>query len=148
MTNLIRFATAVVSNPAFIAKDITGDNKPETFCNWGLRMIAEGLFGYTGFTDLNANQIHAKLKGDAAWQTVDGAQAALEAERGRLVVAAWTNPNGGPGHVAVVLPLPVELSSKWGKKVPKVANVGPKNGIMGANWAFSSEPQYFALKTA
>jgi len=138
--NLISFAKAVVTNPAFISKDITGDGKAETFCNWGMRLFAEALFGYSGFNDLSANNIHAKVKADG-WKQVDGATAAKLAEK-TMVISAQTNPTGS-GHVALILPLPLVASGKWGKSVPQCANVGRTNGIMGVNHAFATEPEYF-----
>lgn len=146
--NTLQVARAIVENPAFITKDITGDGKAETFCNWGLRMFAQSVFGYNGFNDLSANAIHAKVRTDASWKKLISAEAADEAaSAGRLVIAAQTNP-AGSGHVAAVVHIPgtpIGFSGKWSRKAPHVANVGTKNGIMTANFAFSIEPEYFAL---
>ena len=140
--NILSFARAVIGNPAFISKDITGDGKAETFCNWGLRLFAESMFGYSGFNDLSANNIHAKVKADG-WRVVDAPTAAKLADK-TFVIAAQTNPTGS-GHVALILPLPLVSSGKWGKSVPQCANVGKTNGIMGVNHAFATEPEYYAL---
>ncbi len=50
------------------------------------------------------------------------------------------------GHVASVHPAPIQYSASWDKKVPMVANVGAKNGLMRASQAFPVEPDYFLLK--
>ncbi len=142
MTNLIQIAKAVTDNPAFETKDISGDGIKETFCNWGLRLIAEAVFGFSGFNGLNANSIHAFLK--ANWKRV-GPKEAHELAKDKFVVAAWTNPTGGSGHVAVVIHEKLHFSGQWNKDCPTVANVGHKNGFMGANYAFGKEkePEYF-----
>jgi hypothetical protein len=51
-------------------------------------------------------------------------------------------------HVAVVYPgRPMMYSGKWNIRVPCVANVGKKNEVMGANYAFGLyRPEYFALR--
>lgn len=137
---LLQLALAVTANPAFETKDISGDGVKETFCNWGLRLIAEGFFGFKGFAGLNANSIHAFLK--ANWKAV-GPKEAHELSKTKFVIAAWTNPKGGSGHVATVVHDKLYFSGKWNKDCPTVANVGPKNGFMGANFAFGEEPEYF-----
>jgi hypothetical protein len=140
---LLQLANAVVNNPAFESKDITGDGVKETFCNWGLRLIAEGWFGVKAFNGLNANSIHAFLKANG--QKVDAKTAHAEAFK-RFVIAAQTNEKGS-GHVAVVVPDKLHFSGKWNKDAPSVANVGVKNGIMGANFAFATEPDYFIFES-
>lgn len=145
---LIATARAVVNNPAFQSKDITGDGKAETFCNWGVRLIAESVFGFSEFNDLNANAIYQKLSTDKKWRRVPAETAASLAVTGNMVIAAQFNP-AGSGHVAFVLPGEVLEAGKWSKaqgkvvKAPTVANVGPINGIKTANHYFGTEPEYF-----
>jgi len=137
--NLLTFATAVTKNPAFASKDITGDGKAETFCNWATQLIAEGFFGTDSLNSLTANGIHAKISKE--WRKVK-AEDAVNFAKSSFVLASQSNATGS-GHVATVLPLPMVMSGKWGRPAPQVANVGVKNGIMGANFAFSVEPDYF-----
>lgn len=134
-----KIALAVVQNPAFAPKDITGDGLTNTFCNWATDLICSAAFGFTGFRNMTANQIcewcerNAELHSDI-----------VPGEKG-LYIACRKNDKGS-GHVAVVMQSePFVMSGKWGKKVPILANVGHKNGFMGANWAFSQEPQYFKI---
>lgn len=136
---LLQLANAVTSNPAFETKDITGDGIKETFCNWGLRLIAQAYFNTNAFAGLNANSIYAFLKANG--QKVD-AKMAHSASQTKFVIAAQANDKGS-GHVAVVVPDKLCFSGKWNKDCPSVANVGVKNGIMGANFAFATEPDYF-----
>ena len=55
-------------------------------------------------------------------------------------------PANPPAAVAVLFPGAMVFSSKWQKECPVLANVGKRNGVMGANWAFETEPDYFVTK--
>lgn len=116
----------------------------ETYCNMGLQYVAKAM-GYLGFHNLTANQISEKLPQDWAFAPVDGETAQRMANHGSLTVGAWAN-KAGHGHVACVYPTdnPMLVSGKWGsKKVPWIGNVGPKNEVMGANFAFGQEPKWY-----
>ncbi len=143
MSKLMDIATKVVNDPKYAMRDVTGDGIPETFCNIALNRIAKEAFGYTGFENKMANAIYAMLKEGGPWKSVTGEQAAQMAGQNALVVAA--QPAKAHGHVAVIVPEKMAFSGKWKKMVPVCANVGKKNGIMGVNFAFGEEPEYFAL---
>jgi len=130
---LLTLAVAVTKNPAFQTRNGL------TFCNFATQLIAEGLFGIDSLNGLNANQIHAKISKE--WRKVN-AEDAVNFAKHSFVIASQANP-AGHGHVATILPLPLVQSGKWGKSVPVCANVGKTNGIMGVNFAFASEPDYF-----
>lgn len=132
---------AVVNDPAFKKRDVTGDGKDETFCNQAAHAIASD-FGCDAFDKKLANEIVKLMKESDEWSPCSSEKACKLAQLGHLVVAAQFNAQG-PGHVAVVYPGPMLFSGKWNKKVPMVANVGKTNGIMGVNFAFASEPEYF-----
>jgi hypothetical protein len=132
MSKLIEIAQAVVKNPAFIARG------KETYCNFGLQLIAEAAFNYDQFNGLTANLVYAKVSKE--WQKVN-AKEAHTLSASRFVIAAQSGQ--AHGHVAVVVPLTLHYSGKWAKDAPTVANVGVKNGVMGANFAFAEEPEYF-----
>jgi len=126
----------VVSSPRFAPKD------GKTFCNLAVDAICSAL-GYVKFHGLTANEIVDALCSNGDWTACDETGAAVSAKMGRLAVAAL---KGEPhGHVAVVYPGPTVFSGKWKRYVPKVANVGAKNGVMGANWAFKDPPGYYLL---
>jgi hypothetical protein len=130
--NLLTFTTAIVKNPAFQPRN------GSTFCNFATQLIAEGIFGTDSLNGLTANQIHAKISKE--WRKVS-AEDAVNFAKHSFVIASQAGEKHG--HVATVLPLPMVSSGKWGPAVPVCANVGVKNGIMGVNFAFSSEPEYF-----
>lgn len=123
------------------AKDEDKDGVPEeTYCNFAVRDICKAM-GHDEWGGLTANKIHAKLLASKEWRMVNGERASKAALDGRLAIAAATGKDHG--HVAICYPGPMQVSGKWAKSVPLVANVGKKNGVMGANWAFPVEPDYF-----
>lgn len=86
------------------------------------------------------------------WTECDGKAACAAAGMGILVFAACYGPlvkAGGKtarksGHVAAVgAQGAMVYSTKWGEECPVVANIGQRNGYMGANFAFASKPRYF-----
>ena len=136
---LAALCQAGVSNPLWIAHDITGDGKAETFCNRNTRFIAGGM-GYAGFGDtMSANQMirHMAAHPEEWREEHDLERCAKEAQRGALVIlGAEEIPNG---HVTACAPLPAEDSGSWGRKVPMVAHVGggkTPNGVVKASAAF------------
>lgn len=118
----------------------------QTFCNLGVQYVCAAM-GCPEFAGLLANQIHAALEADENWRKMTGNLAAWWIERTKaLAVASWSNKDG-PGHCAMVFPGPLGYSGKWGyteaPRVPLVANVGKKNGVLPANKAFTVEPNYY-----
>jgi hypothetical protein len=117
----------------------------ETYCNLGVQHVCKAV-EYIGFKGMLANDMVRKMKSDPDWAPVQAIQAQILANDGQLVIAGQIDDPHG--HVAVVLPCNDKMttSQKWGgEKVPWLANVGQKNEIMGANWAFKYRPTYFAL---
>lgn len=134
MHDFTKFCSKVVSNPAFQARG------NETYCNFGLRLIAEARFNYDGFNNLNANAICDKVAKE--WRKVS-AEEAQRMSVTSMVIAAQKGT--AHGHVAFVVPEPLVKSGKWNKSIPQVANVGKTNGIMGVNFAFATEPDYYCV---
>lgn len=124
-----------VSNPEWVAHDITGDGRAETFCNRAARSVAEAM-GCRDFepTD-NANMMQAKMAG--GWREVPAHEAAGLAMKGYLLMASvsW-RPHG---HICAVMPEPAQPSGSWGCDAPMVAHVGggaTPNGVVKASQAF------------
>lgn len=137
--NLKALCEEAVSNPAWVAHDITGDGKAETFCNRAAAFIAQGM-GYFGFpSKISANQMieHMAAHPGKWTEEHDLGRVADLAQKGVLVILGVSDyPNG---HVTAVAPLPAEESGSWGRKVPMVAHVGggkTPNGIVKASGAF------------
>lgn len=125
--------------------------KGTTYCNIAVQRISE-FFGFHGFRGLLANDMYKVCLNSDRWSLLkifrvdkktfsDCLIAQSRAMNGNFVVAA--KRGSGNGHIAVVYPGKMAYSGKWGEDVPLVANVGKKNGIMGANYAFKERPEFF-----
>lgn len=93
-------------HPRYGRRDITGDEHPETFCNVFLRDFAAAM-GAPIHGALANHQVMWLASDEArkrGWATVSEHAAHGCAEEGMVVVVGWYNRNGGPGHVAVVVP--------------------------------------------
>lgn len=118
-----------------------------THCNTGVQRICRGM-EYDKLDSMTADEMHAYLKKN--WiepygSTQDKMIAAYSAALlGDLAILSWVHEPHG--HVAVVAPEKTQIfSGKWQLYVPKVANVGQKNDIMAANFAFTELPDVFVL---
>lgn len=115
-----------------------------TFCNVALVSILRGL-GVDICPDKPAplaNDIHELLSRLTGWVKIRPEMAQGFALGGCIVVAS---KKGLPhGHVAILYPSSIKVySGKWGKRVPICCNIGSTTGIMGVNFAFAKEPEYF-----
>lgn len=140
------FCETAVNNSDWIKHDITGDGKPETFCNHAVTWIAERM-GCHDFPQgtLAGDMIGIMETGGSGWRRDSGERAHRHAWRGGLAIAA--KRYAGPDHVAVVYPeAQMAASPSWGRQVPWVANVGKLNQVMPASRAFpvaEGEPDYY-----
>lgn len=122
------------------------------FVNLVCQLLDYGKFVREGQTmPILANEMYDIMLSGNDWKEVDGKTAQWYANTGALVVAAWKNPTGDHGHVCVVRPGELGDSHYWkSEEVPKVANVSRPELCRidrGANYAFSEQPKYFALKS-
>jgi hypothetical protein len=66
------------------------------------------------------------------------------ANMGYLIIAA--KKDDPHGHVAPVYPsVGMVTSGKWNAAVPYVSNVGVRNDVMGVNFAFGEQPDYYLI---
>lgn len=138
----------VITVDKFMSRDVTGDKKPETFCNIAARYIAEAMGCKIFDEGMMANRMHTAMENSDEFAYVDAERAAELAQKGCLVVASR---RGDPhGHIAACYPSPPDFSGSWAKKVPIVAHVGrPPNGLKKCSGSFSvkdGEPTYFFWK--
>lgn len=125
----------------YAPRDVTGDGRPETFCNLFAQDVAEAL-GAVLPRHTRANELAAwlaQLGGPNGWTHVSETVAQMHADRGGLAVAVWTNPTGGPGHIAVLVPSLGEAGT-W------VAQAGASNftrGTLSAGFG-RNEPTFYA----
>lgn len=132
---LIEICEDVVNDPSLAPAD------GKTYCNIALHRIAVKC-GVSYFEGKLANDICDLVAGHKDWRKeADLARVQKHANSGGLAIAAQKDTPHG--HVAVVAPGMAVPSGKWGKDAPIVANVGKKNGIMGANFAFATIPDFY-----
>lgn len=116
-----------VEAPRYRRRDVTGDGKPETFCNIFTRDVSEALDAPLP-RGLRANELAEWLHGAEAqalgWEWTPEHVAQRAADEGLVAVAAWRNVTGGPGHIAPLIPSDGQPGT-W------VANVGASNFARG-----------------
>lgn len=144
--DLLAICKAVVADPALQPQGTT------THCNQAVSRILFESCGVKTFDGLTADTICSVLSHSyPAWTTCTGQEAQDQANSGGLAMAAaastllsqWSGEDEYHGHVAIVCPGQMVQSEHWGKPAPTIANVGIKNAIMGANWAFRKEPLFY-----
>lgn len=116
-----------------------------THCNEAVRR-AFGLMGYPNVFSKNemANAIANQVEKDISFRMVGTNEAARAAQEGQLVIAA--HKYNAHGHVAMLYPETMQISTSWDKLVPMVSNVGESIGVMKVSKAFPvslGEPEYF-----
>lgn len=114
-------------------RDLTGDGRPETFCNVHSCDVAEAM-GVLLPRGLRANALMEWLIGashrqpESQWEIVDAHVAQACADVGQLALATWFN-RGGPGQ---------------GEPGTWVSNVGARNFLRGQlAEAFGDRPVTF-----
>lgn len=139
-------AMDVESNYAFAAKVVLqpdGTSLHATFCNCYVSTVTAALG--CPIPPKLANKQHAWLKREGAkagWVPCDQSAALHFALRGQPTVAVWTNPTGGPGHIALVVPAPNEADKDdiW------VSSAGRHNHIacpLETSFGVSIDPEFF-----
>lgn len=122
-------------------RDLNGDDKDETFCNFFVVDVARAMG--CPLPQVLANDLFAWLNELSArsgpWRLVEADEAQRRADEGQFVVAGWFNRNGGSGHVAVLVP-------SLGEDGVWVAQAGLTNFLRGpVASGFGSRPvAYFA----
>ncbi len=135
-----------------VSKDVTGDGKAETFCNFSVDHVLARM-GYVKMRNPDGKPMMANQMIDFLtrkvddWQKIEMGAAQDLANDGRVIIAGISEEPHG--HVVVVRPGLEDLSGKWGVKVPKVSHVGARSYIgRGVNHAFKEIPMFWMLKEA
>lgn len=90
----------------YTPRDVTGDDKAETWCNLWAQDIAEAM-GVLLPRYMRANQLFLWLQQESAphgWEAVSAHAAQAQADVGQLAVGCWFSRNGGPGHICTLVP--------------------------------------------
>lgn len=139
---LRKICERVVADPALAPEKDANGTITKTKCNLAVQIVCEEM-GYGDFLGMVANDIYALVKKSKDWKRMSGEDASEAANEGKLAIAAV---QGKPhGHVAILFPGPEIWSGHWNREAPSLANVGIRNGVMGASWAFAKEPEWFVL---
>jgi hypothetical protein len=99
----------------------------KAYCNVGVATAFQSLFGGNGdsLKGMNANSMVQHWRDNPGkWEKIPMSQAQSLANKGHFVVAGWINPNGGSGHVVVVVPGESVYSRSWGGYIPNVMDTG------------------------
>jgi hypothetical protein len=107
-----------------------------TWCNIGafnvMKKMSNILKSFIGTADSNNTRaiamidlMNTNVEKKILQKTTDKALATKLANQGYVVVAAWKNPEGDPGHVATVRP----SSNPESFENPLVSNVGVRNSV-------------------
>jgi len=133
---MIKLNTEAVEKEMNYKKYIAKDGK--TFCNLYVNNVLK----------LHGVDIPLKLANDMIVDIeAKGEQLTLAEVKkctDRLIVACQVNKDSH-GHVAIIAYDGFVYSNKWLLMVPKVYNVGNKNGLIGLNWAFPDIPIFIGL---
>lgn len=91
----------------FRKRDTDGRPGDETFCNFAAVAITTAMG--VPLPQMRANALAIWLEGQSLdevsqWEEINEHTAQGMADEGQLAVAVWTNPTGGPGHIAVLVP--------------------------------------------
>ena len=120
-----------------------------TYCNLAA-MRAARAFGCDELDNSMADDQYNTMMVNASkrWARVSGMTAAAHSGVGGLAFAAKfsASMNEAHGHIALLSPLPMQMSGSLGKMVPVVCNIGKENGEMRVSKCFPvaySEPDYF-----
>ncbi len=117
-----------------------------TFCNVFVHYIS-CAYGCSEFEGLLANHIYDILdQREDLFLELEPDQAQLAANNNQLVIAAWKNPAGHPGHVCIVVKGELYWSKAFKDDVPVCANVGTSNFYgRPISYAFRSnqKPRYW-----
>ena len=135
---------------------VGADGRIYTYCNEATNYICKAM-GFDGFDKPKtaspddaffANEMYDAMdKSQEEWKRVIATEAQDLANQGSLVIAAWRNPIGGPGHVAVVRPGVLDYSNSWKSYAPKIMNIGRENFIhKKASFAFREIPHFYVWK--
>lgn len=117
------------TNPLWKKRDITGDGKPETFCNQFLEAALELLEAPVPPGLLARQQIDWLDSGagrEAGWREMSRGLALAAAKAGQPVVVGWRNTDfKSSSHVALAIPTP------FGEEF-QIAQAGRENFNAGA----------------
>lgn len=90
--------------PEYQRRDVTGDGIPETFCNKFVQEVCRrmGVVILESKANATIQWLDGAIGREQGWLECTFDFAKRAAARGELVIVAWENPKGDPGHVSVL----------------------------------------------
>jgi hypothetical protein len=92
------------NNPFYHRRDLNGDGIPETMCNFFVRDTCNDMSA--PIPNMRANDMICWLQSTLGhlegWRQGSLQTAKVAAGRGEVVIVAWFNEKGHPGHVALM----------------------------------------------
>jgi len=112
-----------------VVAEINGETQ-KAYCNHGVLRMFNRIFGFEMTPSvIKANDMVRFWQKSSDWVNISLPEAIEKVNSNYFVVAGWINPNGGSGHVVVLLPGESGYSGKWGGKIPYCMDTGPSPDI-------------------
>jgi RHS repeat-associated protein len=111
------------------ATDPQGSQPPR--CNQGVAGAFQEITGSTELNGMRANEMKNHMANSPNFTPIPMSEAQEAANNGDVVIAAWENPTGASGHVAMVVPGEASTQGTWEGQpaatyggIPKVMDTG------------------------
>ena len=82
-------------------------------CNIGVNHAFQEITGSDELAGMRANEMYDRMSNSPNFTPVHVSEVQGLANRGEIVVAAWKNPSGSSGHVALAVPGEAVSSGTW-----------------------------------
>jgi RHS repeat-associated protein len=82
-------------------------------CNQGVAGAFQEITGSTELNGMKANQMKTQMANSPNFTPIPMSEAQDAANNGDVVIAAWANPTGASGHVAIVVPGEASAQGTW-----------------------------------
>ena len=107
-------------------------------CNVGVNHAFKSLTGSSELSGLRANEMYDQMTISSNFTPVQITEVQALANQGEIVIAAWKNPSGASGHVALAVPGESAASGTWAGQSAKSLGGIPKFMDTGVNTRTSS----------
>jgi RHS repeat-associated protein len=138
--------TVAASNAVETVKDSDNGSTPAK-CNIGVNCAFTEITGSNELSGKKANEMYDQMSGSSNFTPIEPSDAQSAANDGEVVIAAWKNPSGSSGHVALVVPGVADQSGTWNGApassiggIPKVMDtgVGTRTTSQSVNYSFGN----------
>jgi RHS repeat-associated protein len=126
------------------------DGSTPAKCNIGVNCAFTEITGSDELSGKRANEMYDQMSGSENFTAIEPSEVQEEANSGELVIAAWKNPSGSSGHVALVVPGEAAKRGTWEGKpasaiggIPMVMDTGynTRTESQSVNYSFGKKKQ-------